>query len=84
MPLSYKFQNFEIQSAILSERVLLLSVGAQINPDFNKLIHKIALAIKGALIPGIGECIPAYASLSIHFDPQVVRSHFPDQLPAGY
>lgn len=82
MPSSYKIQNFEIQSAILSERVLLLSVGVQINPDINKLIHKIASAIKDALIPGIGECIPAYSSLSIHFDPQVVRSHFPDQLPA--
>ena len=82
MPSAYKFQNLEIQSSILSERVLLLSVGTHIDPEINKLIHKIASAIIGALIPGIGECIPAYASLSIHFDPQVVRNHFTDQLPA--
>lgn len=82
MSVTCRFQNLEIQSSILSERVLLLTAGNQIDPIVNRLIHRITAAIKDSAIPGIQECIPAYASLSIHFDPQLIHRLFPGHLPA--
>ena len=82
MSVTCRFQNLEIQSSILSERVLLLTAGNQIDPLINRLIHRITAAIMDSAIPGIQECIPAYASLSIHFDPQLIHQLFPNQLPA--
>lgn len=66
----------------LGEGALLLEWGQDITPDSNQRVMEAAAAIMASPFPGLQECVPAYASLAVFFDPLVVRSENPGQMPS--
>lgn len=53
----------------LSETVLLVRFGEGIDPAINLRVHAAAAALHAAVLPGLVELVPAYASLALHHEP---------------
>ena len=56
----------------LGDFALLIRLGERIDPLTNSQAHHLARALEQTLLPGIGEMVPAYASLMVHYDPLVL------------
>lgn len=59
------------------EGAILLEMSSTIDEGVNRLLHKLKAQIQGAKIQGIRECVVAYSSMAIYFDPLKVA---PDKL----
>ncbi|MCS6992236.1 MAG: 5-oxoprolinase subunit PxpB [Anaerolineales bacterium] len=53
----------------LSDTALLIRLGEVLDPALNRRVHLLAAALKAAPLPGFLECVPGYASLTVHYDP---------------
>lgn len=53
----------------VGERMLLLRLGAAIDPALNARVHALAGSLQAAGLTGITDLVPAYASLAVHYDP---------------
>lgn len=53
----------------VGERMLLLRLGAHIDPTLNVRVHALAAALREAGLDGVIDLVPAYASLAVHYDP---------------
>jgi KipI family sensor histidine kinase inhibitor len=53
----------------LSDSSVLIPIGDGIDLEINRQVHLLAAALSIDLLPGIGETVPAYASLVVHYDP---------------
>ena len=56
----------------LGDSSLLIQLGEEIDLTVNQSIHALASLIEGSSIPGILETVPAYATLLVHYDPQIL------------
>lgn len=53
----------------LGDSALVLAFAPRIDPDINNRVHAIASALLAALGSDRIECVPAYHTLTVHFDP---------------
>lgn len=53
----------------VGDRALLVKFGDTINLDINRKVHALSKAVEEARIQGAEECVPAYASLLVYYDP---------------
>ena len=53
----------------VGECLLLLRLGASIEPALNARVHALAATLRSAGLAGIVDLVPAYASLAVHYDP---------------
>lgn len=51
------------------DSALLVTFGEQIDLAINRRVHRLARALAGRPLPGLGEAVPGYAALLIHYDP---------------
>jgi inhibitor of KinA len=58
----------------VGDAALLLTLGEEVAPDLNDLVHSVVaeLALAAVDAPGLGIPVPAYASVLLPFDPDVV------------
>jgi KipI family sensor histidine kinase inhibitor len=58
----------------MGDAALLLTLGDEVAPDVNDLVHRVVaqLGPAGAAPPGLGTPVPAYASVLLPFDPEVM------------
>jgi KipI family sensor histidine kinase inhibitor len=54
------------------DAALIIEMGRQIDLQINRQVHHLAGLLTQAKLPGIGEAVPAYASLLVHYDPAVL------------
>lgn len=55
----------------LGDSALVLAFAPRIDPDINNRVHAIASALLAALGSDRIECVPAYHTLTVHFDPML-------------
>jgi KipI family sensor histidine kinase inhibitor len=53
----------------VGETGLLVTLGDTIEPVLNRRVHALARALSVCGLPGLGEAVPGYATLLIHYDP---------------
>lgn len=58
--------------APLGETALTASLGDRVDPALNRRVHALAEAVRQAGWLGVTEVVPAYASLSLFYEPQIV------------
>lgn len=63
--------------SIDSESAITLVLGNDISLDTHLQVVALADAIKKSAFPGLLEVVPAYAALTIHFDPFCIRQRLP-------
>ena len=51
------------------EAGLLVTLGEQIDPFINRRVHALTQALAGSNLNGLGEAVPGYSTLLIHYDP---------------
>lgn len=51
------------------ESGLLVTLGETIDPTINRRVHALSRALTESGLPGLGEAVPGYASLLLHYDP---------------
>lgn len=56
----------------LSDSALLLTLGEEMAPRVNRRVHALAARLTLRWLPGVSECVPAYASIAVHYDPLMV------------
>jgi inhibitor of KinA len=54
---------------LAGDRALLVEFGAAIDPEINRKVRQIFLALENSPIDGVGEVIPTYRSILISYDP---------------
>lgn len=60
-----------IQIKPVGDCAALAVCGSTISPEVGALVSALNEALRGAAIPGLGETVPAFASLLVHYDPLV-------------
>jgi inhibitor of KinA len=56
----------------LGDSAVLVQLGEEIDPDLNRRVHALDARLRGFVIQGVTETVPAYASLLVHYDPLVL------------
>ncbi len=51
------------------DAALLVTLGDRINLDANRRTHALAAALVNKPLPGLGEAVPGYTTLLVHYDP---------------
>lgn len=51
------------------ESAVLVELGSVISPVISRRVHALAAALTQQPLPGLGEAVPGYATLLVHFDP---------------
>lgn len=78
-------QTFQVLPA--GDSAILVKLGDEINPATSRRVHWLADRLQEHPLPGLGEAIPGYASLLIHFNPMAFStdqaSHWIEQLAAN-
>ena len=59
----------------VGDAALLVEFGDQIDETINRRVHALALALAQDTIPGLGEAVPTYRSLLVHYDP-LLQSYY--------
>jgi KipI family sensor histidine kinase inhibitor len=59
----------EIEIEWLGDRALLLRLGTSIDVDLNTRTHALADILRAANLPGVADIVPAYASVTVLYDP---------------
>ena len=54
----------------LGDSAWLLRFGTRLDPTVNATVHECAVWLASRFAPGQIECVPAFASLALHFDPE--------------
>ena len=57
--------------APLGDCALQITLGAQICDATNAKVHALARRIRAAALPGLRDLVPAYTTLTLHYDPQI-------------
>lgn len=58
-----------VQPVPLTDSSLIVHLGEGIDVDVNRRVHGLAAALASASLPGVTDIVPAYASLTVHYDP---------------
>lgn len=59
----------EVTVEPLGEAALLVCLGDRIEAELNRVVHALAQAVRAQAPSWLRDCVPAYASLALHFDP---------------
>lgn len=62
----------------LGENALTISFRSEISPEINQRVITLSAQLEKNPFPGFTECVPAYSSLTIFFDPVQVHRSVPD------
>jgi len=54
---------------VAGDSALVVEFGDEISPEVNRKVHALAYALGKGAPPGLGELVPTYRSLLIHYDP---------------
>ena len=54
---------------LLGDRLLVVDLGAEMNPAVNARVHRCARLVAAAALPGVREVVPAISSFGVHVDP---------------
>ena len=54
------------------DSALLVTFGSSISPQIHALVRNLAHQITQDPLPGVGEAVPGYATLLLHYDPQLL------------
>jgi len=54
---------------VAGDAALVVEFGDEINPQINRQVHRLAHALAHRALPGLGEAVPSYRSLLVHYDP---------------
>lgn len=65
-------QTFQVFPA--GDSAVLVKLGDEINPLTSRRVHWLAARLQEHPLPGLGEAIPGYASMLVHFDPLAVST----------
>ncbi len=57
----------------LGDTALRFEIGQGIDPEVNRRVRAACAGIERAAIPGVVECVPSYAAVTVHYRPHVVR-----------
>jgi KipI family sensor histidine kinase inhibitor len=52
---------------------VLVTFGSHIDLAINRRVHGLALRVRNNSLEGIGEAVPGYAALLVHYDPQILN-----------
>jgi inhibitor of KinA len=55
------------------DSAVLVQFGELIDLEINQQVHALANALREILLPGIGEAVPGYITLLVHYDPAALR-----------
>lgn len=66
-PVSHTASRYEFHP--LGDRALLIEVGAEVSEASADLVRRIDDRLSRAKLPGLIECVPAFCSLAVHYDP---------------
>ena len=58
-----------IRVAALGDSAVLLTLGDRVDLALNRRVHRVAAAVRARAIPAVTDVVPAYAALSVHYDP---------------
>lgn len=53
----------------LGDRALRITLGQRIDPAVNRQVHQLAGVLRTSGLPGLEDLVPAYATLTVHYDP---------------
>jgi len=53
----------------LGESTLLVRFGSHVDPSLNARVHATVAALRAAMLPGVDDIVPAYASVALHYRP---------------
>jgi inhibitor of KinA len=59
----------KLQVEALGDRALLVILGKGIDPGVNDQVHRLAALLRDERLPGVHDLVPAYATLTVHYDP---------------
>ena len=68
----------------LGDAVILLRFGKSIDELLNARVHVAARALQAAELSGVGDVVPAFASIAVHYDPQVWHDPASAEVPATH
>jgi KipI family sensor histidine kinase inhibitor len=54
---------------LAGDAALVVEFGDEIDPKINRRVHALACALAENPLPGLGEAVPSYRSLLVHYDP---------------
>jgi inhibitor of KinA len=54
---------------LAGDAALVVEFGDEIDPAINRRVHALARALAEHPLPGLGEAVPTYRSLLVHYDP---------------
>jgi KipI family sensor histidine kinase inhibitor len=58
-----------LQVEALGDRALVAILGKGIDPGVNDQVHKLASLLRERKLPGVHDLVPAYATVTVHYDP---------------
>src|SRR5664279_4773915 len=59
----------KLQVEALGDRALLVMLGKGIDPGVNDQVHRLGALLRAGRLPGVHDLVPAYATLTVHYDP---------------
>jgi KipI family sensor histidine kinase inhibitor len=62
-------REFRLQVEALGDRALVVILGQGIDPGVNDKVHKLASMLRSRRLPGVHDLVPAYATVTVHYDP---------------
>ncbi|HBS57816.1 MAG: 5-oxoprolinase subunit PxpB [Bacillota bacterium] len=61
--------NLQARCVPAGDTCLIMEFGGEINPELHYRVRSLMLALEAHPVPGIVELVPAYCSLTVHYDP---------------
>ncbi|MDR6197548.1 5-oxoprolinase subunit PxpB [Siphonobacter sp. SORGH_AS_0500] len=68
----------------LSEKALTLAWETRIDPEISAQVRRVQREILAQPFPGLTEVVPAYASLTVFYDPVLIRKNHPGQTATSW
>ena len=59
----------DVTVAALGDAAVLLVLGDRVDLALNRRVHRVAAAVRARALAGVTDVVPAYATLSVHYDP---------------
>ena len=59
----------DVAIAPLGDAAVLLTLGDRVDLALNRRVHRVAAAVRAGALAAVTDVVPAYAALSVHYDP---------------
>ena len=59
----------DVAVAALGDSAVLLTLGDRVDLALNRRVHRVARAVRSRAIAAVVDVVPAYATVSVHYDP---------------